>query len=179
MQVSDDIRDLQDVTYVITNFLRLAAVERRDGRPGPAYIIDGEWYVPPDYFEQECDPVLFRRRFIAEAAKLGLEDVETHADEAWANFLTGIYGVCLNSVTPENIARKQALLHRIETLTQNPRRENPDWSAQLREAVDALDALERPFSPVYDRIRFGRPPTRDSHINDVRARFPEIYNETT
>jgi hypothetical protein len=174
MQVDDELHDLRDVTYVLTNFLRLAASERRAGRPGPAYIIDGEWYIPPDYFEQECDPVIFRQRFIAEAARLGLDDVETLADEAWESFLTGIYGVCLNNVTPENIARKQALLERIETLTAQPQREDPLWVAQLREAVDQLDALERPFSPIYDRVRFARKPTRDSHINDVRARFPEI-----
>ena len=173
MQVKDDIQDLQDVTYVITNFLRLAGAQQRDGRPGPAYIVDGEWYVPPDYFEQ-CDPIVFRQRFIAEAAALGLEEVEALADEAWESFLSGIYGVCLNTVTPENIARKQVLLQRIETLTEAPRREDPQWVTQLREAVDALDALERPFSPVYDRVRFGCPPTRDSHIRDVRARFPEI-----
>jgi hypothetical protein len=40
--------------------------------------------------------------------------------------------------------------------------------------VDELDSLERPFSPVYDRVRFGRPPTRDTHICDVRKTFPQI-----
>jgi hypothetical protein len=174
MQVSDTIHDVQDVTYILTYFLRLTAAEKGDGEPGPAYIIDGELYVPPDYFEQERDPVRFRERFIAEAVKLGLKDAETLAVSAWKHFLTGIYGVCLNSVTPENIARKQSLLQRIETLTAEPRREDARWVAQLRDAVNELDALERPFSPVYDRIRFGRPPTRDSHINDVRLRFPEI-----
>jgi hypothetical protein len=132
------------------------------------------WYVPPDYFEQERDPQRFRERFVCEARALGLHDAERSATEAWTEFLTGIYSVCLRRVTPENIARKQALITCIETLTAEPRREDPQWIARLREAVDELDSLERPFSPVYDRVRFGRPPTRDTHICDVRKTFPQI-----
>lgn len=174
MHVSERIDDPRDIAYVTENFIRFDASQQRCGDPGPAYVIDGIWFVPPDYFEQERDLDTFRTRFIDEARAQGMEDAERCAGEAWEHFLTGIYGVCLRSVTPENIARKSALLSRIETLVAEPRRNNPHWVTRLREAVDALDGLERPFSPVYDRVRFGRPPTRDSHINDVRARFPEI-----
>ena len=45
------------------------------------------------------------------------------------------------------------------------------WRAQLKEAVDDLDELERPFTD-YDRQRWGGV-SRDSHITSVRARFLE------
>jgi hypothetical protein len=174
MQLSERISDPRDIEYITEHFVRIEPGQRRDSDPGPAYVIDGHCFVSPDYFEQERDPARFRERFIAEAVRLGIEDPERSASEAWQSFLTGVYAVCLRNVTPESIARKQALLSRIEVLTAQPKRNDPQWVTQLREAVNALDALERPFSPVYDRLRFDRPPTRDSHINDVRARFPEV-----
>jgi hypothetical protein len=45
------------------------------------------------------------------------------------------------------------------------------WLAELHALVDELDALEPPFAP-YDRLRFGGPISRDTLIDDVRARFP-------
>jgi hypothetical protein len=50
------------------------------------------------------------------------------------------------------------------------------WCADLRSAVDELDVLERPFSPDYDRRRFGVPPTRDELIDGARRRFPQIWS---
>src|SRR6185437_17005499 len=95
-------------------------------------------------------------------------------EETWQTYLEGIYGVCLRSATPENIVRKNALLERIEALTNSPQEHDPAWVRALKTAVDSLDVLERPFSPHYDRKRFGKPPTRDSHIRNVRRRFPQI-----
>jgi hypothetical protein len=48
------------------------------------------------------------------------------------------------------------------------------WRAALRGAVDALDALERPFAG-HDRERFGGPTSRDRLITETRRRFPEIW----
>jgi hypothetical protein len=39
------------------------------------------------------------------------------------------------------------------------------------EQVEGLDALLRPFAPC-DRIRFGRPTSRERCIDAPRARFP-------
>ncbi|HXW51203.1 MAG TPA: DUF6058 family natural product biosynthesis protein, partial [Candidatus Acidoferrales bacterium] len=130
----------------------------------------GSRYVPLDYFEQETDRDRFLARYIAKARELQIEDAERSAPEQWEAFQTGIYGVCLRSVTPENIARKEALIRDIERLIERPA-DSVAWRQDLRSAVDALDALEMPFSPVYDRTVFGRPPTRDSHIAAVRERF--------
>lgn len=74
-------------------------------------------------------------------------------------FLDGTYFVCLKHATPENIARKGELVD------------------SLRALVAELDMLERPFSPDYDRARFGRPPTRDELIGEPRRRFPDAFSQ--
>jgi hypothetical protein len=90
---------------------------------------------------------------------------------AWAGYLSGAYAMCLRSATPEAIARK-------EGWSRNSRRcwairapGDATWRAALRSAVDALDALERPFAPL-DEHRFGARPTRHRLIDDPRARWP-------
>ena len=51
--------------------------------------------------------------------------------------------------------RKAALMGRIEELLEARGNADPHWASALRDAVDELDALERPFAPDYDRLRFG------------------------
>lgn len=82
------------------------------------------------------------------------------AEAEWQSYWAGLYGVCLRSATPENIVRKEMLLQRIDELLSG-----------LRARVDDLDALEREFAPSYDRLRFGRPTTRDTHITRLRNSF--------
>jgi len=49
-------------------------------------------------------------------------------------------------------------------------------AALLADAPDSeLDKLERPFSPHYDRERFGRPPTRDELIEAPRRLYPDLW----
>jgi DNA-binding transcriptional ArsR family regulator len=45
--------------------------------------------------------------------------------------------------------------------------------SRLRRDVDELDALERQFSPDYDRQRFERPPSRDLLIKTAHERYPD------
>lgn len=160
-----------DVSYIEANFICLQSPP--GNRPAPSYVLDdGREFYPPDYFELETSEPRFKNRLAAACAKEGialLDPVET-----WAAYIEGVYGVCLHHATPENIARKNALLQRIEMLTGIPDETNPLWVAALKHAVDALDELERPFSPHYDRARFGRPPTRDSHITAIRHKYPRI-----
>lgn len=166
MHLSND-----DIAYIQEHFIRLE--DRPDGGPGPSYVLeDGTQYYPRDYGELERDEARFKARLRAEMNAQGVSSLD--ADETWDAYLTGIYGVCLHAATPENIVRKSCLLQRIDDLTAAPREHDNMWIAELRQAVDALDLLERPFSPHYDRVRFGRPPTRDSHIAAVRERFPQI-----
>lgn len=158
----------EDIVYVEQHFMCLA--KRPETGPGPSYVLsDGREFYPHDYFEQEMDEARFKDRLLAEMRVQGGASLDP--DKTWQSYLSGVYAVCLRSATPENIVRKDVLLARIESLTSAPLPESAEWMQALKEAVDALDLLERPFSPHYDRARFGRPPTRDSHIGDVRARF--------
>jgi len=90
--------------------------------------------------------------------------------QEWRSYLSGQY-VCLRSVTPGNIQRKDALVSAIEHALSDPQPRSRRWLTDLHKLVDELDELEPPFAP-YDRLRFGRPPSRDTAIDAVRARFP-------
>lgn len=153
MKTKELVTDPRDIAYIKMHFMPI--VERDPSRPAPSYVLeDGTCYVPRDYNEQEID----RERFIARFRTVN--DSLDAASREWSAFMTGVYGVCLRSVTPENIARKELLIARIDRLLE-----------ELHAAVDALDDLEMPFSPVFDRQRFGRPPSRDTHIDGLRKRL--------
>jgi Family of unknown function (DUF6058) len=140
--------------------------------PAPSYVLpDGTEVVPRDYFV-----------LVDEAG--GVDDLEAcfrtrhrgpEVDEDWEAYLDGTYGVCLRSVTPENIVRKGALMDEIESLLATPRVREAGWRDRLRRAVDELDRLERPFSPDFDRRAHGRPPSRDRLIAQPRGLYPEIW----
>jgi hypothetical protein len=95
------------------------------------------------------------------------------ASDEWRSYLSGQY-VCLRSVTPANIQRKDALVGAIESALDNPQPLSGRWLTDLHRLVDELDELEPPFAP-YDRLRFGRPVSRDTAIDAVRVRFPRVH----
>ena len=70
---------------------------------------------------------------------------------------------------------KGALMTAIGALLAGPAPADERWRAALRGAVDALDALERPFA-AWDRKRFGGPCSRDRLITATRERFPDIWS---
>jgi hypothetical protein len=169
-----------DEAYVRTHFVALAEVagdrlpEVREaiaaGRlPAPAYVLDdGTEMVAPDHLALADEAgedleATFRARFAAAGG--------TEADEEWHEYLTGGYAVCLRTVTPETIVRKGQLLDHIDAALADPRPRDAEWRDALRTAVDALDALERPFAPL-DEYRFGKRPTRKRYIDDPRERWP-------
>ncbi|GAA1551225.1 DUF6058 family natural product biosynthesis protein [Kribbella lupini] len=129
-----------------------------DGRlPMPSYLrSDGAEMVPADLFEP--------------AAKFGLDHVRewfvahwqdpAAGQEEWESYLSGQY-VCLHSVTPATIQRKAELVQAIDRTTD---------PIQLAPLVEELDALEPEFTG-YDRLRFGGPVSRDTHITAVRQRL--------
>jgi hypothetical protein len=137
--------------------------------PAPAYVLDdGTEMVAPDHLALADEAggdlaAAFRARFLA----AGGSDHEG----AWAGYLSGAYAICLRSATPEAIARKEGLVEEIEALMADPRPREDAWRAALRTAVDALDALERPFAPL-DEHRFGARPTRHRLVDDPRAQWP-------
>ena len=182
-----------DVEYIRANFValdelcavrgqssdRVRALIAAGSLPAASYVLEnGTEMVPADYFELVDEAGgegalrgLFARRYV-EAA--GGED---EVGSEWEGYLSGAYGVCLKHVTPENIARKSALVAEIEGLLAAPQPENADWRANLRASVDELDELERPFAPDYDRARWG-PSSRDRCITAARERYPEVFSAT-
>jgi hypothetical protein len=155
----------EDIAYITESFVPLqdeaVRAEVAAGRlPKPAYVLDdGTEMVAPDH--------------LALAERAGgvgaLRDwFEARAPGEWEAYISGEYAVCLRSVSPETIRRKDELIARIESLLAG----DPPL-ALLRPAVDELDALLRPFAP-YDRIRFGGPVSRDRCVTAVRERFPEL-----
>jgi hypothetical protein len=154
--------------------VRAAIADRR--LPQPSYVLpDGTGLFPADYFRLVDDAGGIdglREHFAARYRAAGGSD----PDEDWETYLEGIWGVCLCEVAPETIVRKNALVTSLCELLVLAQPDDPEWRQALREQVDELDALERPFAPDYDRGgRFGRPPTRDLIVTAARERYPEAF----
>ena len=180
-----------DVEYIQANFVtldefcavrgqsadRVRALIAGGNLPAASYRLeDGTEMVPEDYFEladeaggESALRGLFARRFL----EAGGDEDEVGSE--WEGYLSGAYGVCLKHVTPENIARKSALVAEIEGLLAAPQPDDGDWRARLQASVDELDELERPFAPHYDRARWG-PSSRDRCITAARELYPEVFS---
>ncbi|MEU4352327.1 DUF6058 family natural product biosynthesis protein [Streptomyces sp. NPDC023838] len=171
-----------DDTYVTAQFVsleELCAVHGRDSDavrrlmlrrqlPLPGYLrSDGAEMVPADLFA------------LADAAG-GVDRLEAWFTAHWADrvagkaewnaYLTGQY-VCLRSVTPASIQRKDHLTTAITTAVNEPDAGSAQWAERLHVLIDELDALEPAFTS-YDRLRFGGPTSRDTCIAAMRTRFP-------
>jgi hypothetical protein len=84
----------------------------------------------------------------------------------------------MRDVTPETIVRKNDLVSSLCELLALARPNSPDWREALRTQVDELDALERQFTPDYDRgDAQERLPTRDLLIEAARDRYPDVFAE--
>ena len=186
--VMPDHPDAADLPYLRSTFVPLDVLARAHGHdpaevrraiadhqlPQAPYVLeDGTELVAPDYFELahlagsfEALPAWFARAYEQAAARY--PEAGT-ADEQWENYIDGGYAVCLRTVTPAAIVAKGELMDTIERLTADPRPDDDDWREELTAAVDALDALEKPFA-AFDRARFGSV-SRDRCITAVRERF--------
>ena len=184
-----------DTAYVRAGFVPLDELCAEGGRnenetraaiaegrlPAASYVLaDGTEMVPPDYFAladaaggADRLRVAFLERYSA-AAAAETAQLAT-AEEEWDSYLSGLYGVCLKHVTPETIARKSALVAELDALLARPQPESAEWASELRARVDELDALERPFAPNYDRLRFGGPSSRDRLVTAPRRAYPELF----
>jgi uncharacterized protein DUF6058 len=176
----------RDVAYVEAHYIDLtslcherdwpvaevfAAIDERRLPRASYELSDGRLMVPHDYFDlvQEAGGVTqLRSRFAARYS-------DADFDEAWEAYLDGIWGICLRRVTPEAIVRKGELVPKLEHLLADPAPEDAGWAKRLVSAVEELDELERPFSPDHDRIAFGRPPTRDTLIEEPRRRYASLF----
>jgi hypothetical protein len=136
--------------------------------PLPGYLrSDGAEMVPKDLFapaQAAGGPEKLEAWFVAHWAD------PAAGRQEWEAYLSGRY-VCLHSVTPASIQRKERLTAEITAAPYDPDAGSPRWSARLHAAIDELDALEPAFTP-YDRLRFGGPTSRDLCIDAMRARYP-------
>lgn len=136
--------------------------------PLPGYLrSDGAEMVPADLFalaDEAGGTDRLEAWFTAHWADPAVGRLE------WDAYLSGQY-VCLRSVTPASIQRKDRLAAAITAATEAPDAGSAPWSARLHALIDELDALEPAFT-AYDRLRFGGPTSRDTYIDAMRARFP-------
>lgn len=171
----------KDIAYVKESFFPMDESSRpfveRGVLPQATYVLpDGTAMVPADHSQMLRDAdghpdavaTHFRTRF---AFAGGHPDEIDREYEAW---LSGEYGACLYSSTPEAIVAKAALCNAIEALLAGPAPRHQWWRGALRGAVDALDALERPFAE-HDRLRCGAQISRDQLITATRERFPDVW----
>jgi hypothetical protein len=171
-----------DIAYVEASFCAMSEAARelvkRGVLPEATYFLpDGTPMVPADHAvllddaggDPDAIAGLFRDRYLAAGGNPAEVDAE---HSAW---LSGGYGACLRSTTPEAIVAKGGLMSAITALLASPTPEEQSWRMALRGAVDSLDALERPFA-AYDRERFGGPTSRDRLITATRMRFPELWS---
>ena len=149
----------------------------REILPRATYVLpDGTPMVPADHTalldDVGGDPEAVAARFHERFRAAGGDPA--HAEEEHAAWLSGEYGACLRSTSPEAIVAKSALMTAIGGLLAVPAPSDPSWRGALRAAVDALDALERPFA-AWDRQRFDGPTSRDRLITATRQRFPDLW----
>ncbi|MGA8302366.1 MAG: DUF6058 family natural product biosynthesis protein [Thermoplasmata archaeon] len=172
--------------------------------PRPTYVTeDGQEWYPPAYAElvhraasRKLDlRALFRSDFLRALEKLRRSDPdgyraelggpggtelspEADAELSWEGFMSGEFGACLRMAWVPCVLRKGKLMREIEGLVTKPEVDNPKWRDRLRRSVDSLDRLEMPFAQ-WDRVRFGKPVSRDTHVTAVRLRFPEVFRFTS
>jgi Family of unknown function (DUF6058) len=170
--------------------------------PKPTYIFDDgtEWY-PPGYvslmkyalranttfaaaFKMRTREALKKLKnhnpehfevAIAEERSRSDGSLEAIAEEMWNDYYTGEYGACLKNPVCGTIIRKALLVNDISKLISSPRLADAVWRQQLKERVNALDRLELPFAE-YDRLRFGRPLTRDKLITEVKLKYKGLFS---
>jgi hypothetical protein len=122
--------------------------------PLPSYLrSDGAEMVPGDFFAL-ADQVgidALGDWFAGQWADVAEGNAE------WKAYLSGQY-VCLHSVSPATIRRKAELVAAIDAAAD---------PVEAKPFVDELDALEPEFTG-YDRLRFGGPVSRDTHITAYR-----------
>src|SRR6266567_6140321 len=148
----------KDDAYVTAWYSPLEEVAVRDGRsadslrllmlakrlPLPSYIrSDGVQMVARDLLDLPMRaggfdqlPSYFAGEFSDPEAALS----------AWDGYLAGQF-VCLRSVNPSAMKRKDELVDAIATQLSNPHADSDDWLADLHTLVDELDAIEPPFAP--------------------------------
>jgi hypothetical protein len=174
-----DLTD-EDVNYVRSTFQPQSDADRERAAAGiapqPSYVLpDGTAMVsaaPDPDLAQSQDPADLRGRFATRWTAAGGRPEEV--DAQLAEWLDGIYALCLRSPGPEAILAKGGLADAITALIARPLPEEAWWRETLRHAVAAYDALVLPFAST-DPARFGVATSRMRLIDAVREQWPEVF----
>ncbi|MFZ4151441.1 DUF6058 family natural product biosynthesis protein [Streptomyces pseudogriseolus] len=171
-----------DDAYVSAQFVTLealCAVRGRDADEVRRLMLDGRLPLP-GYLRSDGAEMVPADLFALADEAGGVDRLEAwftaHWDDPvtgkaeWQAYLSGRY-VCLRSVTPATVRRKDHLTTAIDAALSEPDAGSVRWTERLHTLVDELDALEPAFT-AYDRLRFGGPTSRDTCIDAVRARYP-------
>jgi hypothetical protein len=178
----------EDVAYVVASYLPFDTLARGAAgetdwpgvrlpratyrtQDGTLWFARDWWRLHDEAGGIESMHGVFTERARAAAA---LHDHPVDLDEEWEAYVAGLYGACLHDVTPELIVLKAAVVERMDRALTDPRAHDPQWCDQVRSDVALLDGIVRPLAAC-DRIRFGRPTSRDRLITDVRRRFPHVF----
>ncbi|MFJ9430041.1 DUF6058 family natural product biosynthesis protein [Streptomyces sp. NPDC101490] len=177
-----------DDTYVSTQFVvldELCADRARDGDEVRRLMLEGRLPLP-GYLRSDGAEMVPADLFALADEAGGVDRLEAWftghwADPAigraeWAAYLSGQY-VCLRSVTPATIRRKEHLTAEIGAAEGEPDAGSVAWLRRLHARIDELDLLEPEFT-TYDRLRFGGPTSRDTCVTAMRARFPLRVDRT-
>ncbi|WP_055601491.1 DUF6058 family natural product biosynthesis protein [Streptomyces aureus] len=195
-----------DDAYVTAQFVPLEALCASLGRDSDAArrLMLGRLLPLPGYLRSDGAEMVPRDLFRLTEAAGGSERLHAwftshwedlaRGEAEWEAYLSGQY-VCLHTVTPTHIRRKDELTAEIalalataaaatatatdgtaDGIPAGPTdgaRPSPEWCAALHARVDELDALEPAFT-AYDRLRFGGPTSRDTCVDTPRALFPRV-----
>lgn len=68
-------------------------------------------------------------------------------DSEWKHYINGVYGLCTNSASIEEIVTKEAMIARIQFLVSKENDLSALDTQTLKEAVDTLDKVSAQFAP--------------------------------
>jgi uncharacterized protein DUF6058 len=149
--------------------------------PLPTYVIDSAEYYPADYFlfpDSVESGSNMREAFLARYRRIAAAYNESPStnfvNQEYEAYLSGEYGVCLKTVTPETIFLKGFVMARIDELFEKPKPFDETWRSKLRGLVNRLDGLERQFASC-DTGRFGSLPSRVRYIDRAGKEHPEAF----
>ncbi len=106
--------------------------------------------------------------YVDETGVIKQADLDVFLNSEWQGYLEGIYGLCTNEPTPENIAMKEMMIRRIRLLTSEGAKASLSVQGlqALKEIICALDAVLSPFAP-YERPYS----TREKWINSILTKY--------
>lgn len=94
--------------------------------------------------------------------------LESLLENEWQSYLQGIYGLCTNEPTPENIAVKEIVMARIRFITAEGTKEalTAEEQVRLQQLVQTFDTVLSPFAP-YELIHS----SREKWLNAIVAKY--------